>query len=395
MDEHGAPVVNSGKVNRGRVLIAEDDEHFCASLARQVRHRGYEVDTAKDGEHAKKLLGTAGYNAVVTDINMPGMTGIELLRAIREKDPELPVILITGTPGMDTAIQAVQHRAFHYFVKPFDPVAFGDVLERAIRLHLFTLTRREALRLLGVSDTLENLALLEVGLNRAIETLWMAVQPIVSAADYGIVGWEALVRFDEPSLPSPSALLHAAESVARLDDIANAVWNASVSIALNAPSEELIFINLHPRDLQNPSLIDPKSPLSPIADRVVLEITERASLDFVPNLAATIVALRNLGFRLAVDDLGAGYSSLSNFAQLEPEFVKIDITLVRGADQSPLKQRIIRSLTDLCHDMDIQVIAEGIETDAERDILVELGCDLLQGYLVAKPGRPFPTISKN
>ena len=379
---------------QGRVLIADDDEGFCTGLERIARSRGYIVDTAADGDVAAKLLGEMSYNAVVSDINMPGQTGIDLLQAIREQDPELPVILITGTPGMDSAIQAVQHRAFHYFVKPFDPIEFGTVLERAIRLHLFSLTRREALRLLGVSDSLENLAALEVGLNRAIESLWIAVQPVVNAVDLKIVGWEALVRFDEPSLESPSALLHAAESVDRLDDIAHAIWKAAVTMAEDVAPDQLVFVNLHPRDLQNPSLTSTTSPLSAIAGRVVLEITERASLDFVPDLGQKVAALRELGFRLAVDDLGAGYSSLSNFANLKPEFVKIDMTLVRGADQSEVKRRIIRSITELCHDMDIRVVAEGVETTAERETLIALGCDFLQGYLLAKPGRPFPTVNK-
>jgi len=141
-------------------------------------------------------------------------------------------------------------------------------------------------------------------------------------------------------------------------------------------------------------LTSKSSPLASVAEKVVLEITERASLDFVPDLGEKVEALRKLGFRLAVDDLGAGYSSLSNFANLEPEFVKIDITLVRGADTSEMKRRIIRSITDLCHDMGIRVIAEGVETTAERDTVVALGCDLLQGYLLARPGRPFPSVNK-
>ncbi len=92
-----------------------------------------------------------------------------------------------------------------------------------------------------------------------------------------------------------------------------------------------------------------------------------------------------MGFRIAIDDFGAGYSGLGTFAQLEPEVVKLDISLVTEVHKSPTKQKLIRSMTDLCHELGIQVIAEGIETAEERDAVLSLGCDLLQGFLFARP----------
>ena len=106
-----------------------------------------------------------------------------------------------------------------------------------------------------------------------------------------------------------------------------------------------------------------------------------------------VALLRELGFKIALDDLGAGYAGLTSFTQLEPEFVKLDMSLVRGIHETPAKRKIVGSMVELCHDMDQQIVAEGIESAQERDVLVELGCDLLQGYLFAKPGRPFPTVS--
>ena len=97
-----------------------------------------------------------------------------------------------------------------------------------------------------------------------------------------------------------------------------------------------------------------------------------------------------MGFRIAIDDLGAGYAGLTSFATLEPEFVKLDMSLVRDVDKNPTKKKLVRSMTSLCRDLGMLVVAEGVETLAERDVLVEAGCDLLQGYLLAKPGKPFP-----
>ena len=118
---------------------------------------------------------------------------------------------------------------------------------------------------------------------------------------------------------------------------------------LGAPVHALLFLNLHAADLNDAKLASPDAPLCQIADRVVLEITERASLDQVKDSRARIAALRSLGFRIAIDDLGAGYAGLTSFAAMEPQFVKLDGSLVRDVDHNPTKQRLIRSITSVCN----------------------------------------------
>jgi EAL domain-containing protein (putative c-di-GMP-specific phosphodiesterase class I) len=122
---------------------------------------------------------------------------------------------------------------------------------------------------------------------------------------------------------------------------------------------------------------------------VVLEITERASLEGIPDFRTRILNLRDLGYRIAVDDLGAGYAGLNTFAALEPDVVKLDMTLVRNCDSEPVKRKLIGSMATLCKDLGMLVVAEGIETKAERDTVVHLGCEFLQGYLLGRPG-PLP-----
>jgi EAL domain-containing protein (putative c-di-GMP-specific phosphodiesterase class I) len=146
---------------------------------------------------------------------------------------------------------------------------------------------------------------------------------------------------------------------------------------------------LHSADLNDEELYSPDAPLSKIAARVVLEVTERASLYEVKNLTEGVRKLKALGFQIAIDDLGAGYAGLTSFTQLEPEVAKLDMSLVRGVDADPRRQSIVRSMKGLCDDLGMLVVAEGVETAAERDTLAELGCDLLQGYLFARPGRGF------
>jgi EAL domain-containing protein (putative c-di-GMP-specific phosphodiesterase class I) len=221
----------------------------------------------------------------------------------------------------------------------------------------------------------------------------MAYQPIVRVADRSLFGYEALLRSEEKALPHPGAILDAAERLDRLDDLGRRIRAAASAPVPQAPPGSMIFVNLHARDLVDETLLSRSSPLSAIADRVVLEITERASLDGVKDARAKIAELRSMGYRIAIDDLGAGYAGLTSFATLEPEFVKLDMSLVRDVDKNPTKEKLIRSMTSLCKELGMMVVAEGVETIQERDVVVSLGCDLLQGYLLAKPGRPFPTFA--
>ena len=154
-----------------------------------------------------------------------------------------------------------------------------------------------------------------------------------------------------------------------------------------------LYVNLHPSELCDEALYDPAAPLSRLAARVVLEVTERASLKQLVDLPARVRSLRNLGYRLALDDLGAGYAALNSISALEPQVVKIDMGLVRDVHVSVTKQKIIQSITQLCHSLEIRVVAEGIECPEERDALALLGVDLMQGYYFARPGRPMPEVT--
>jgi EAL domain-containing protein (putative c-di-GMP-specific phosphodiesterase class I) len=237
-----------------------------------------------------------------------------------------------------------------------------------------------------------DLASLDLVLDRALDSLWMAYQPIVHAATGSLFGHEALLRSDDPTLANPGAFLDAAERLGRVHDLGRAVRRKASEPMHRLPPPALLFINLHAAELNDETLVSASAPLTAIAPRVVLEITERASLDAIDDVPARVARLRELGFRIAIDDLGAGYSGLTSFARLSPEFVKLDMSLVRGVHEDPVKRKLVHSMTVLCKDMGISVVAEGIEVVEERDTLVELGCDLLQGYFLAKPGRGFQEV---
>ena len=150
-----------------------------------------------------------------------------------------------------------------------------------------------------------------------------------------------------------------------------------------------MYVNLHPIELLDESLADPAG-LGAHASRIVLEVTERASLSEIEGSQARVKALRAAGFRVAVDDLGAGYSGLSSRTDLEPDTVKLDMTLVRDVWQSPVKKSVVRAMTELCSELGVTLVAEGVETQQERIALEALGVKLMQGYLFGRPTRQFP-----
>jgi len=380
-----------GTATRPRILVAEDDDLGRRLLARIFATCPWDVTIVADGALAISAFQEERFDVVVTDVVMPNLDGISLLRAIRERDLEVPVVLLTGAPDMPSAIAAIDLGAFGYVPKPFEIEHLRTMVGRAVSLSGMARAKREAMNVLPNERARAGDRIgLDVVFARAMESLWMAYQPIVSVAGRRLFGYEALMRSSEPALPHPGAVLDAAERLGRIHALGRHVRTRAAEPVTHAAEDATLFVNLHARDLADDTLVSTSEPLAKIATRVVLEVTERASLDDVDDVRGRVKALREMGFRIAIDDLGAGYAGLTSFTMLEPEVVKLDMELVRGIDSQRTKRSIVASMVTLCHEMGVTVVAEGVETAEERDVLVDLGCDLLQGYLLAKPGPAFP-----
>jgi EAL domain-containing protein (putative c-di-GMP-specific phosphodiesterase class I) len=293
-------------------------------------------------------------------------------------------VLLTGGPALETAVAAVEYGALQYLIKPVREQALLEVTRRAVKLGALARLKREALQAAGLDLLVGDRAGLEAAFTRALGAMWMACQPIVRASDGSLYAHEALLRTAEKAFPHPGAFLTAAERLGRLPDLGRAIRGA---VARLFPSSGTVFVNLHPLDLADDALLDPRAPLSHMASRVVLEITERASLEGVVDAPARVRSLRELGYRIALDDLGAGYAGLTSFAALTPDIVKIDMALVRGLDADPVKQKLVGSITRVCRELGTLVVAEGVETQGERDAASHAGCELLQGFLIGKPSQ--------
>jgi PAS domain S-box-containing protein len=388
--DRDAPVAPD-RPSEPRVLVVDDDDMVRRALGRLLGKSGHRVIEAASGREAVAALRANPVDVVISDVHMPDGDGMDLLRAIRKVDLDIPVILATGYPEVASAAKAIEYGVFRYLTKPFDPIALEKLVRHASRIHALARLRREATASTGGGGRLAaDRAGLEVRFEAALDGLWMAFQPIVDARTGLVLGVEALARSDDSVLKGPEALLDAATRLGRLPQLGRRLRAQATSTF--APATHLtLFLNVLPAELMDPELVAVDSPLVQIANRVVLEVTERAALEPSRELAARIARLRALGYRIAVDDIGAGYSGLTSFAELTPEIVKLDMALVRDIHRSPVRQRTVRSLCELCHDVGAQVVGEGVETQPERDCLVELGVDMLQGFLLGRPVRDLPS----
>jgi len=371
----------------GRILVVDDVPEILEVVESLLSESGYDVVTASNGSRALHELRASHFDLVLTDIEMPDATGVDILRAVRERDLDTPVVLMTGNPTVETAVQALELGALRYLSKPVEPRLLLDVVNQGVRLRRLAQLRREAIAELGGFDRLlADRAGLEAVFRRASVGLFLEYQPIQWTKDGGLFGHEALLRTDEPALSHPAAFLNAAERLGRLYELGGAIRERAAADLLRVPGRT-VLVNLHPLDLSDPELHSDAAPLRRHAASVILEITERASLDGVADLRAKVARLRGFGFRIAVDDLGAGYAGLTTFATLEPDLVKLDMSLIRDMDKHPLRRKLVQSMAELCRGLGIRVLAEGVETEAERAALKDAGCDLLQGFLLGRPSR--------
>jgi EAL domain-containing protein (putative c-di-GMP-specific phosphodiesterase class I) len=359
------------------VLVVDDDDLFLRVCTTVLRRAGLTVEGVSSAREALARVKTNRYDAIVSDIRMPEADGIALLKAARAFDAKVPVLLMTGAPTVESAVSAVEFGAARYLQKPFDIDEFASAVTEAV-----------------AGRTGADVPRLNRQLDDALKAVWMAYQPIVKWSTRSILSYEALLRCSHPDIKGPMEMLDLAERTGRVHGLGQVVRRNVANDLVRGPDDTLFFVNLHPADLEDPSLYDPGSPLAAWAPRVVLEVTERASLAHDAALPAHIARLRAMGYRVAVDDLGAGYAGLTTFARIEPDFVKLDASLVRGVDASSTQRRVIRSVLSLAREMGVQVVAEAIETAAERDTIAELGIDLMQGFYFARPQRPFCTVDE-
>ncbi|MEY4575572.1 MAG: hypothetical protein RL701_275 [Pseudomonadota bacterium] len=215
-------------------------------------------------------------------------------------------------------------------------------------------------------------------------------QPIVRVRDDTLFAYEALCRPTDSGLAHVGELLETAVRTGRIRELGRALRHVAIEPMRQLPESVVLFVNLHPQDLSDDGQrLESETHLLPWAQRIVLEVTETEAIRDHGRARARIQSLREHGFRVALDDLGSGYSSLNLLAELEPDFVKLDMGLVRGLQRGGRTARLVQHLVQFCRGEGFVTVAEGIETQQELASVSELGVDLVQGFLLARPEPAF------
>lgn len=214
-------------------------------------------------------------------------------------------------------------------------------------------------------------------------------QPIVDLNGGGVIGHEGLIRgpVDSP-LHSPIALFEAARREGRVLELETLCHEKHVDSFLKLGLEGKLFLNMSPeimvggvhRDTQAFPGIQKN-----IGGRIVVELTESVGAASYETLREAVARYRDEGLQLAIDDLGEGFSSLRRWSELRPEYVKVDKYFVRGIDSDPVKRQIMRAMVEVAQQVGSTVIAEGIETEAELEVVRSLGVGCGQGFLLGRP----------
>jgi EAL domain-containing protein (putative c-di-GMP-specific phosphodiesterase class I) len=203
-----------------------------------------------------------------------------------------------------------------------------------------------------------------------------------------VYGYEALARGHSRGLRSPEVMFGVAEE-------ANLIWELSRLCRRRAVEgmhtqlepHQLLFLNIDPHDFRDPSFraLDPDELGIEHPERVVLEITERTAITDYPMFQKYLADFRERGFRFAVDDAGSGYAGLGSIANLSPDFIKLDISLISNIDSNFMKQNLVETMVAFANDHGIRVIAEGVERQEEYDTVKQIGVHLTQGFLFHNP----------
>lgn len=227
-----------------------------------------------------------------------------------------------------------------------------------------------------------------------VPLLYSVYQPVVDLSNGEIMGWEALARGPgQGHFASPKTMFDFAEEVGTLFQLERACRQQAVKDLGRTESGQKLFLNIHPQTLGDPDFRsgETKGLLAEFGlkpENVVFEITERHSIRDFTLFHRTLDHYRNQGFLVAIDDAGTGFSGLNRIAMLRPDYIKADMSLVRGASSNPVQRALLETLAIFADKIGCSVIGEGIENESDLSCLISTGVHYGQGFYLGRPASP-------
>lgn len=371
------------------IYIIDDDQQSLDLLAEYARLLGYRVSAYT--EAVKFFAENESYaegSMLILDLNMPGMDGVEVMRRMVQADNVLPLILVSGYDS--GVLHSAEQLAKAYDLdiiatisKPFEFSALKDIIQKYTKAERRPGPRPELS--IAVSE-LENAILRD--------QLVLHYQPQIDIETGSLTGVEALVRWQHPQhgLIYPDLFISLAENNGLIGDLTAQVIKQAVGQALIWKSDKLVLqvsVNVSADNITSLSLPEQLSDmlnshqLDPT--KLTLEITESALMGELVTSLDILTRLRMKGVKLSIDDFGTGYSSLSQLYRMPFTELKVDQSFVMNMTDDDDARGIVKTCIMLGHELNMRVVAEGVENKETLELLSEMGCDIAQGYHIARP----------
>lgn len=393
------------------LLIVDDEPQVRKLLETLLQHEGYQTLSASNGEEALQLVAQQPPDLILLDIMMPGMDGYEVASQLKGNPAtaNIPIIMLSALSESSARLSGLETGAEEFISKPVERVELWLRVRNLLRLkahgdQLQQHSRRLEQQLSQHSD--ENVRMnvhdqaridLEKALRHAVERdeFTLHYQPKVELASGAVCALEALLRWDRPGFGavSPAVFVPVLESLGLIVPVGRwvidrvcqqiAAWQRSaigaVEVSVNVSGHQLIEGDL----IADIALILASHDVDP--HWLEVELTEGSLMENTQHTIDGLQRLRAMGVKISIDDFGTGYSSLAYLRRFPIDTLKIDIAFIREVTSNPQDAAITRTIIELAHSLNLRVVAEGVETQAQLAFLKAAGCDQIQGYLFSRP----------
>ncbi len=373
-------------------LVVEDDDFQRRTVVRMLRSLGArEVLEAGNGKQALESIRDAALvDLVVCDLDMPEMDGMEFMRHLGQANSAVSVIIasVQELPLLNSVKKMARAYGVRLLGLIEKPVTLKG-LETLIALH--ELPKLQSARVSADAPVFSLEQILHGVQEKQFEPFF---QPKVALATGKVLGAEALARWRHPEhgLVGPNAFIAPLEHSGKIDELTLVMLQKAALACRTWREREMeltVSVNLSLVSLADTKLANRITEIVRSAGLdphyMILEITETAAMTEVAPALENLTRLRMRGFGLSVDDYGTGFSSLRQLTRAPFTELKIDQGFVTGCGANPSARAIVESSVEMARRLNITSVAEGVETQADWDVLLAVGCDLAQGYFIAKP----------
>jgi EAL domain-containing protein (putative c-di-GMP-specific phosphodiesterase class I) len=385
-----------------KILVIEDDRVIRENILKLLKAEGFDVTGAENGELGLNAAVSSLPDVILCDVMMPQLDGYGVLAALRSHPvtATVPFVFLTGKADRSEVRQGMELGADDYLTKPFTKAELVGAISSRLKKQAAFVEQQHNLRSQSnelLQEAADKLDQIKTSLCDALEREEFQVyyQPQVNVQTGKIMSAEALIRWLHPEkgLISPAEFIPDAEETGFIIQLGEWVLQTAcrqMQVWQNAGfSLQQVAVNLSPRQFHQPELssrvakILAEIGLAPSS--LELELTESLMVEDAESAIATLQQLKDLGVSISIDDFGTGYSSLSYLTQYPFDVLKIDRCFISNITDGCTNAAIVKAIIEMAHSLCLEVIAEGVETEAEKDFLWRYECDAMQGYLFSPP----------